>query len=168
MSKQLGTSISQDLEKAFDSVWINGLLWKLNHIGITGNILGIFESFLRNRQLYVEIGEYQSEEFKTDIGVPQGAVQLPLLFKIFVSEMFNGIDADKFNFADDGNLLISASSTTELHQRTEAALLKFFQWCTTCRLEMNMDKTILVPNNVDATFIKSHKTGTEAVILLEL
>ena len=40
--------------------------------------------------------------------------------------MFRGIDADKFKFADDGNLLISASSTTELHQRTEVGLLKFF------------------------------------------
>ena len=74
----------------------------------------------------MEVGEYQSEEFKTDMGVPQGAVLSPLLFIIFVSEMFNGIDADKFKFAYDGNLLISASSTTELNQRTEAALLKFF------------------------------------------
>ena len=91
----------------------------------------------------------------------------PLLFIIFVSELFNGIDADKFKFADDGNLLISASSTTELHQRTEAALLKFFQWCTKWRLKMNVDKTILVPINVEATFIKSHKIGTEAVKVLE-
>ena len=69
--------------------------------------------------------------------------------------MFNGIDADKFKVADDGNLLISANSTTELHQRTEAALLKFFQWCTKWRLKMKGDKTILVPINVDATFIKN-------------
>ena len=111
----------------------------------------------------MEIGELQSEEFKTDIGVPQGAVLSPLLFIIFVSEMFNGIDADKFKFADDGNLLINASSTTELHQRTEAALLKFFQWCTKWRLKMNVDKTILVPINIDAALIKSHKIGDEAV-----
>ena len=167
LKKQLGTLISLDLEKAFDSVWINGLLWKLNHIGITGNILGLIESFLRNRQLFVEIGEFQSEEFKTDIGVPQGAVLSPLLFIIFVSEMFNGIDADKFKFADDGNLLINASSTSELHQRTEAALLKFFQWCTKWRLKMNVDKTILVPINIDAALIKSHKIGDEAVKILD-
>ena len=167
LKKQFGTIISLDLEKAFDSVWINGLLWKLNHIGITGNILGLIESFLRNRQLYVEIREYQSEEFKTDIGVPQGAVLSPLLFIIFVSEMFNGIDADKFKIADDGNLLISASSTTELHQKTEAALPKFFKLCTKRRLKMNVDKTILAPINVDATIIKTHKIGTEAVKILE-
>ena len=155
LKKQLGTIISLDLEKDFDSLWINGLLWKLNHTGITGNILGLIESFLRNRQLYVEIGEYRSEEFKTDIGVPQEAVLSPLLFITFVSEVFIGIDADKLNFADDRNLLISASSTTELHQRTEAALMMFFQWCTKWRLKMNVDKTILVRINVVATFIKS-------------
>ena len=99
--------------------------------------------------MYVEIGEYQSEDFKTDIGVPQGAVLSPLLFIIFVSEMLNGIDVDKFKFADDGNLLISASSTTELHKRTDAALLKFVQWGTKWRLKMNVNKTILVPINVE-------------------
>ena len=81
LKKQLGTIILLDLEKAFDSLWINGLLWKLNHIGITGNILGLIESFLRNCQLYVEIGEYQSEEFKTAIGVPRGAVLTSLMFE---------------------------------------------------------------------------------------
>ena len=80
---------------------------------------------------------------------------------------FIEIDAVKFKFADDGNLLISASSTTEVHQRTEAALLKFFHWCTNWRFKMNVDKTVLVPINVDATFIKSHKIGTEAVKILE-
>ena len=115
----------------------------------------------------MEIGEYQSEEFKTDIGVPQGAVLSPLLFIIFVSEIFIGINADKFKFADDGNLLISAKSTTELHQRTEAALLGFFERCTKWSLKMNVDKTIIVPINVDATFIKSLKIGTEAVKTLE-
>ena len=154
LKKQLGTIISLNLEKAFDSVWINGLLWQLNHIG---NILGLIGSFLRNRQLYAEIGEYQSEEFKTDIGVPQGAA----------SEMFNGINAYNFKLADDGILLISVSSTTDLHQRTEAALLKFFQWCTKWRLKMNVDKTLLVPINIDATFIKSHNIGAEAVKILE-
>ena len=163
MKKRHGTLISLDLEKAFDSVWINGLLWKLNNIGITGNVFGLIESFLRNRQLFVEIGEYQSEKFRTQIGVPQGAVLSPLLFIIFVSEMFAGIEAEKFKFADDGNLLISASTTTELHRNTEAALQKFFQWCTKWRLKMNVDKTILVPINIDAGIIKSHKIGTEAV-----
>ena len=32
---------------------------------------------------------------------------------------------------------------------------------------MNVDKTILVPINVDASFIKSHKIGTEAVEIFE-
>ena len=81
--------------------------------------------------------------------------------------MFNGIDGDKLKFSDDGNLLKSASSTTQLHQRTEVALLKFFQRCTKWRLKINVDKTILVPINVDAAFIKSHKIGTEAVKILE-
>ena len=37
-----------DLSKAFDRVWHDGLIYKSNHTGITGN-LKLIESFLSNR-----------------------------------------------------------------------------------------------------------------------
>jgi hypothetical protein len=40
-----------DISKAFDSTWIQGLLYKLNNIGITGNILRWISNLLRNRTL---------------------------------------------------------------------------------------------------------------------
>ena len=37
-----------DLSKAFDRVWHDGLIYKIKHIGITGNSLKLIESFLSN------------------------------------------------------------------------------------------------------------------------
>ena len=39
-----------DISKAFDKVWHEGLLFKLETIGISGNLLKLFQSFLSDRQ----------------------------------------------------------------------------------------------------------------------
>ena len=38
-----------DISKAFDKVWHEGLIFKLEHIGISGNLLSLLKSFLSNR-----------------------------------------------------------------------------------------------------------------------
>ena len=39
-----------DISKAFDKVWHDGLLYKLESFGISGNLLKLFHSYLNNRQ----------------------------------------------------------------------------------------------------------------------
>ena len=39
-----------DISKAFDKVWHEGLFFQLKQNGISGNLLNIFEDFLRNRK----------------------------------------------------------------------------------------------------------------------
>ena len=76
--------LSIDLEKAFDSVWIDGLLYKLQNIGITGNLLSIIQAFLSNRLSFIKTGNYHSNNFPIHIGLPQGSVFSPTLFILFV------------------------------------------------------------------------------------
>ena len=38
-----------DISKAFDKVWHEGLIFKLEHIGISENLLSLLKSFLNNR-----------------------------------------------------------------------------------------------------------------------
>ena len=38
-----------DISKAVDKVWHEGLLFKLEHVGISGNLLSLLKSFLNNR-----------------------------------------------------------------------------------------------------------------------
>ena len=39
-----------DISKAFDKAWHEGLVFKLKQNGISGNLLNIFEDFLKNRK----------------------------------------------------------------------------------------------------------------------
>ena len=48
-----------DISKAFDKVWHDGLLYKLESFGISGNLLKLFHSYLNNRQQRVAVnGQY--------------------------------------------------------------------------------------------------------------
>ena len=40
---------SLDMSIAFDKVWHEELLYKLKHTGISGNVLSLLKSFLKNR-----------------------------------------------------------------------------------------------------------------------
>ena len=77
-----------DLEKAFDSIWIDGLMYKLREAGINSYILNIIDHYLRNRNVYIEIGENRSESFKPEVSLSQRSILSPILFIFYIAEMF--------------------------------------------------------------------------------
>ena len=85
-NKKPAVLLKRDLEKAFDSVWIDGFLYKLQNIGITRNLLSIIQAFLSNRLSFIKIGNYHSNTFPIHIGLPQGSVLSPTLFILFIKD----------------------------------------------------------------------------------
>ena len=68
------------MSKAFDKVWHDGLLFKLQRNGIEGQLLQLFKSYLSNRKQRVVINGFESEWGLIEAGVPQGSVlRTPLL-----------------------------------------------------------------------------------------
>ena len=68
-----------DMEKAYDNVWREGLLYKLFSMGIVGRVWQWIFSFLQDRKAACKLQEYICPLFETDIGLPQGSVIAPLL-----------------------------------------------------------------------------------------
>ena len=95
-----------DLQKAFDTVNHEILVEKLSHYGITGTAQNWFKTYLENRTQFVSIRGYDSETKPLPHGVPQGSVLGPLLFLIYINDLFHCIKySTVFHFADDTNPL---------------------------------------------------------------
>ena len=85
-----------DLSKAFDVINHNILLHKLNKCGIRGIAKDWFESYLSNRTQFVEIDDMKSSYQHVPCGVPQGSILGPLLYLIYVNDIWKSCDSKIF------------------------------------------------------------------------
>ena len=92
-----------DMEKAFDKVWTEGLVNKLNNINISHKMLHWIKNYLRNRQALVKTNEIRSKTENLQNGVPHGGVLSPTLFLIFINDIQKQISKKVYTslYADD-------------------------------------------------------------------
>ena len=137
-----------DFEKAFDSVWKQGLIVKLHKLGIRGKLLYLINNFLISRQVTMNINGVVGEIRKcSDFGVPQGSALSPILFRIYVidlaEELSNKENTSVLKFADDGTIHISGSSTPFCLEVLQNTLNIIHNWSRKWRMVINCqpDKT---------------------------
>ena len=94
-----------DISKTFDKVWHEGLLFKLERIGISGNILSLLTSFLSNRfQQVVPNGLCSSWWSSVLTRVPQGCILRTFFFLIYINDLPENLQSTVKLFADDTSL----------------------------------------------------------------
>ena len=88
-------------------------------------------SYLSNRRQRVKIGATRSQWSFLEKGVPQGSILGPLLFNIFLNDMFYFIEkCSLYNFADDNSLSTTATNLNELKinlQHDSKICIKWFE-----------------------------------------
>ena len=87
-----------DISKAFDRVWHEGLLFKLQ---ILGKLITLIKYFLSCRKKRVVLNGQHSLYADVKVGVPQGSILAPLLFLIYITDLPNGLNSKVKLFAAD-------------------------------------------------------------------
>lgn len=130
-----------DLSKAFDLVDHRLLLDKLYRLGIRGVPSQWIESYLTQRTQYVDLNGVKSDILITNRGVPQGSVLGPLLYIIYVCDIYvDGVTV----YADDTSLLVSADNTANLVSAANDALVQLCNYFSDNGLHLNISKTVMV------------------------
>ena len=83
-----------DISKAFDKVWHEGLLLKLNQNGISGNLLELLRDFLSYRKQRVVLNGQHSSRDNVNAEIPQGSILGPLLFLIYINDLSNNLSSN--------------------------------------------------------------------------
>lgn len=139
------TGLFMDLSKAFDTVNHEILLSKLEKAGVRGVPHRLFESYLEDRFMVVNVNGKMSRPRKINISVPQGSVLGPLLFLLYINDM-GALDLrGKLRlFADDSADFLESSSFTINAEYMMYDLTLLSEYFRVNKLTLNLNKTKFV------------------------
>ena len=134
-------AILMDLSKAFDCLPHNILLRKLEAYGLSGDSLNLMQSYLSNRRQQVKVGNSLSRWADIQKGVPQGSILGPLLFNVFINDIFYFIaKSTLYNYADDNTLSFASPNFEQLINVLETESNILIDWFTFNCMKANPEK----------------------------
>ena len=92
------------MSKAFDKIWHVDLLHKLKSYDISGQIFGLFSSFLSNKQLQMVLDGKSSQQHPVNAGVPQWHILGPTLFLLNINDPPDDVTCNVAIYVDDTTL----------------------------------------------------------------
>ena len=140
-------AILMDLSKAFDCVNHELLIAKLNAYGFSKSALNFVHSYLTERAQRVQVESEFSSYQCLKIGVPQGSILGPLLFNIYLNDLFfDFIDPSVHicNYADDNTLYEMGNDVSELIRNLKMNMLTVNDWFQNNGLQLNVNKCELI------------------------
>ena len=128
-----------DIYKAFDTVWHDGLLYKLKACGVQGELLSRLRNYLQKRKQRVVLNGQTSEWRDIISGVPQGSVLGPLLFLIYINDLPGSLTSLCKIFADDTSLFSKVHGINKSANELNGDLEKISRWGYQWKMQFNPD-----------------------------
>ena len=137
--KGFGGTMLMDLSKAFDTINHNLLITKLYAYGFSNDNLKLDYSYLRKKIQKFSLWKELSQ------GVLQGSILGPLLFNIYLNDLFFLTEfTDLCNFGDDRTFYACNTSLHSLIKRLKNDSFLAIKWFENNSMKLNQDKCHLL------------------------
>ena len=115
-NKGYGGAVLMDLSKAFDTLNHDSLIAKLHEHGFDIKTLKLLHSYLTKRWQRTKVNPSFSTWSELFLGVPQGSVLGPILFNIYLKDLFYLTEMTRVcNFADDTTFYVCDKDLDKCH-----------------------------------------------------
>jgi hypothetical protein len=145
-----------DLEKAFNKVWINGLIYKLKKMNFPEELLALITDMITDNSFSIYYGKnLYTQSFKIENGLQQGTINSPILFSLYLTELlelYSRINGPNYSiaFADDIVTYSAGDSISNIIMNAQKMFNLALDYCKVWKLKINTDKceTILFRNTI--------------------
>lgn len=139
--KNVTVLVGLDIEKAFDRVWQEGLLYKMHTAGYPLYITKLISTYLNNRTMFVKINNNTSTDKLVMAGVPQGSVLGPKLFTIYIQDIPQFPNTKLALFADDTAIYARSHYAQAANHLLQCHISKIEEHFKIWKIKINAQKT---------------------------
>ena len=129
-----------DLSKAFDTINHELLIQKLYAYGFSKDALKMINSYMSDCWQRTKIDKSSSSWSALLKGVPQGSVLGPILFNIYLNDLFYFLYCNICNFADDTTSYVCDKNLNFVMQQLEQQSNIALKWFEDNNMKMNASK----------------------------
>jgi retron-type reverse transcriptase len=140
--KRLTGAVFLDVVKAFDTVWIDGLLYKLTNLIFPSYIVHTISPYLRGRTFESSFQTATSSRRGIRAGVAQGGLISPVLFSLYDNDMPSPSHRVELAlYADDTAVIATSRKPTLLVSYLMSYLNDLKWWLSEWRIAINVSKS---------------------------
>lgn len=130
-----------DIEKAFDTVWIDGIIYKLIKYKFPHSLVKLLQNYLVGRKFTIKVNNSYSETRFPKAGVPQGSVLGPVIFSYFMNDIPKFRQTNLAIYADDTAIYSHSFNAQVATKQTQIHVNLVSEFAKNWKIKINNNKT---------------------------